>query len=232
MATPDQVVPLVVKAFYEEGEGEKVVSVNMDSFRSDDTSWGVEFVGQQSDGEQSRLIFVWESDQQKGYYQGIDATGQAEPVDSAEEEAMTDYLSAAGDSANFEEIEKQLAALEAQNKALEQRLATEAHKARVIEITNFCEQHRNRLTINPTASDAVDLGESSTSLVDFMAGLDDKGLSFMQGFIKSLPAQVPTGEVATDFSEPEPAANFSEAIAEARAKLQSIFDANRNGGGN
>jgi len=156
--------------------------------------------------------------------------GQSEPVLMAGE-TMTDQSKPAEVPANFEEIEKQLAALEAQNKALESRLAAEAHKARVVEITNFCEQHRNRLTINPTATDAVDLGEESTSLVDFMAGLDDKGLSFMQGFIQTLPAQVPTGEVATDFSEPAPAANFSEAIAEARAKLQSMYDANRNGGG-
>lgn len=157
-------------------------------------------------------------------------SGQSEPVVTAGN-PMADELDQAVKPADFTEIEKQLATLEAQNQALQSRLAAEEHRARVAAVTNFCEQHRSRLTFDPTAADALDFAEGeATSLVDFMAAQDDKGLAFMQTFIKALPAQVPTGEVASDFNEPAPVANFTEAIAEARAKLQAMHNANLNGG--
>jgi hypothetical protein len=229
--TPEQTVPLVVKAFYEEAEDEKVLSVDMATFQTSPESWQVEFVGQQGDGEQVRLLFTWDAGEQKGFYQAV-AGGQAEPVDTAGN-PMTEESGSAAMPANFSEIEKQLAALEAQNQALQSRLAAEEKRARVASVTNFCEQHRSRLTFDPTSADALDFAEGeATSLVDFMAAQDDKGLAFMQSFIKALPAQVPTGEVATDFSEPAPAANFTEAIAEARAKLNAAYKARLNGGAN
>jgi hypothetical protein len=161
---------------------------------------------------------------------GFSEGGQSEVVVTAGN-PMADEQDQAVKPADFSEIDKQLADLEAQNKALAARLEAADRKAKVIEITNFCEQHRGRLTFDPTAADALDFAEGeATSLVDFMAAQDDKGLAFMQTFIKALPQQVPTGEVATDFSEPAPAANFSEAIAEARAKLQAMHNTNRNGG--
>jgi hypothetical protein len=163
---------------------------------------------------------------------GFSEDGQSEAVTPAGSNPMADELDqAVSKPADFTEIEKQLAALEAQNQALQSRLAAEEYRARVASVTNFCEQHRSRLTFDPTAADALDFAEGeATSLVDFMAAQDDKGLAFMQTFIKALPAQVPTGEVASDFNEPAPTANFTEAIATARANLQSIYDKNRNGG--
>lgn len=175
--------------------------------------------------------FGWEPQPQQAM--GFAEDGQSEAVVQAGSTPMADAQDqAVSKPADLSEIDKQLEALQAQNDALNARLAAADHRAKVIEITNFCEQHRGRLTFDPTATDALNFGEGaeSTSLVDFMAAQDDKGLTFMQTFIKALPQQVPTGEVATDFSEPAAPANLSVSFAEARAKLQSMLDANRNGG--
>lgn len=89
----NQVITLVVTAFYEEGEGEKVVSVNHDTFESDADGWRVQFVGQQGNGEQSTLLFEWLAKEEKGRYGAIAAapTDLAEPTPDTPD-VLTDTL--------------------------------------------------------------------------------------------------------------------------------------------
>jgi hypothetical protein len=82
---PTQVITLTVSAFYEEGEGEKVVSVDTATFESDADGWRVQFIGQQGNGERVPMLFEWLDREGKGQYGAIAST----PTDLAEPTADT-----------------------------------------------------------------------------------------------------------------------------------------------
>jgi len=91
-----QVIELVVKAFYEEGEGEQVVSVDQASFQSDADGWRVNFIGQQSDGEQVPQLFEWLDGEGKGRYGAPEAMPEPEmaELDFADYQETPDTMAA------------------------------------------------------------------------------------------------------------------------------------------
>jgi len=89
-----QVIELVVKAFYEEAEGEQVVSVDQASFQSDADGWRVNFVGKQADGEQVPQLFEWLEGEGKGRYGATEAMPEPEmaELDFADYQETPDVL--------------------------------------------------------------------------------------------------------------------------------------------
>lgn len=101
---PTELITLTVRAWYEEGEGDKVVSVDTATFESDADGWRVQFVGETPiDGQPSQtpLLFEWLDGEGKGVYGPIAATPTtdlAEPTtDTAD--ALTETLRRKADPA-------------------------------------------------------------------------------------------------------------------------------------
>jgi len=67
--TLEQVVETLIKSVYEEGEGEKVISVDTAALTREGDGWRVPFVGSTEDGEQAQQTFVW--DGKSFYYEAM-----------------------------------------------------------------------------------------------------------------------------------------------------------------
>jgi hypothetical protein len=101
---PTELITLTVRAWYEEGEGDKVVSVDTATFESDANGWRVQFVGETPiDGQPSQtpLLFEWldgEGKAQYGPIAGTPTTDLAEPVPTTAD-ALADTLRRTADPA-------------------------------------------------------------------------------------------------------------------------------------
>lgn len=101
---PAQLLDLTVKAFYEEGEGDRVLSVDTATFESDDTGWRVQFVGQtdiSGTPSQTPLLFEWlkaEGKAQYGPIAGTPTADLAEPTPTTAD-AIADTLRRKADPA-------------------------------------------------------------------------------------------------------------------------------------
>jgi hypothetical protein len=136
-----------------------------------------------------------------------------------------------------EDLRAQLEAERRKNESLTAQIAAESWKARRAEVQSFCEGLQRQGILTPAMlqprsvnfSEGDEQKSDSIGLVDFMAELNPRQLSFVQGLLQKLPKQVDFSERAGD-SKSAPADGNSVDPSHLATEATKIYQEKRSRG--